>query len=425
LLQNGLHKAPFSDVPETATQKLALSSGIIVLIVFGFFRPLTLTMVGYGIGTLSAFEIFALGISFLLSILVFLNLHHLRIDRTMLLSILFCLYCAQSAIWGSRAFFVARAILPFIVFFAARIFITESKQIGVILIAMVIGYIVPIVTSTYDIISGRSIEMISYWTGIERFAGSFIGSHILGYAMLFFSFILCLLKWTRQVSGRLTRFGLLVLQLLAIFCLYKSYTRTALLGFIIFWAIYLWGANKKRLLLAVIACGLIAIMASQKVETIFWQTGHLIQEHDLNAASSGRLFIWSHNLKIFLDSTVLQKLFGHGLGSEGRKAAHFVAPLGASHNDYLSLLMNLGMTGLLIYLTLLASLLWDIYTCELDKSVKYLFLGILVSAGVMNFVSNAVIFRVELSQYFWLFMGFFYFAKERARAGQLSSTELG
>jgi O-antigen ligase len=198
-----------------------------------------------------------------------------------------------------------------------------------------------------------------------------------------------------------------------------------MVGFIVFWSIYLWGANKKRLFLAIIACGLIAIFASQKVETIFWQTGHLIKEHDLNAASSGRLTIWRHNLQIYLDSTILQKLFGHGLGSEGRKAAHFVAPFGASHNDYLSLLMLLGLIGLLIYLTLLASLLWDIYTCELDKRTKYLFLGIFASAAVMNFLSNAVIFRIELSQYFWLFMGFFYFAKEGAKAGKLSSTEPG
>jgi len=234
-----------------------------------------------------------------------------------------------------------------------------------------------------------------------------------------------LLNWARKPNGKLWRFGLLILHLLAIFCLYKSYTRTAILGFIVFWSIYLWGANKKRLFLAIIACGLITIFASQKVETIFWQTGHRIQEHDLNAASSGRLTIWKDNFQVFLDSTMLEKLFGHGLGAEGRKPGHFVVPVGASHNDYLSLLMLLGVIGLLIYLTLLAVLFWDIYTSELDKRTKYLFLGIFASAVVMNFVSNAVIFRIELSQYFWLFMGFFYFAKEGAEAGQLSSTELG
>ena len=248
-------------------------SAIIALIVFGFFRPLSLTMSYVEVFKLSLFSIFGIGISYMVLIPVFLNIRHLRLHRTILLSILFCLYCAISAIWGSNAIFIGRVTLPFVMFLAARIFITESKQISVILIAIVVGYLVPIAESTYGIISGQGIEMVSYWTGIERFAGSFRGSHTLAYAMLFFSITCCLLNWTRQFNGKLSRFGLLVFHLLAIFCLYKSYTRTAIVGFIIFWSIYLWGANKKRLFLAIIACGLIAIFASQKVETIFWQTG--------------------------------------------------------------------------------------------------------------------------------------------------------
>ena len=94
------------------------------------------------------------------------------------------------------------------------------------------------------------------------------------------------------------------------------------------------------------------------------------------------------------------------------------------HNNYLNLLMSLGVVGLLMYLTILASLFWDLFTCGLERKLRYFYLGLIVSVAIMNFFSNAVIFRVELSQYFWLFMGFFYFAKEKAEADRHSNTEL-
>jgi O-antigen ligase len=196
-------------------------------------------------------------------------------------------------------------------------------------------------------------------------------------------------------------------------------------GFIVFLSIYLWGTNKKRFFLVIIACGLVTIMASQKVENIFWQTGQHMQtgQHDLDAASSGRLTIWHHNIQIFLDSSIPQQIIGRGLGIEARKDIDSETDVWSSHNNFLNLLMSLGVIGLFIYLTLLAALLWDIYTCKLDKSAKYLFVGIVVSNIVMSFLSNAFILRLELSQYFWLFMGFFYFAKDRVGADQLSSTE--
>lgn len=425
MTQNRLHEVHFSGVPETPLQKVTLSIGIYVLVVFGFLRPITLIFEYVTVYTLSPFEIFGIVISYALLIPVILNFTKLRIDRTTLLVIIFCLYCAQSIIWGSKITDTARLILPFIMFFAARIFITDKKQIGIILIAMVIGYFMPLMLNMYDLISGQGLYRVNYWTGMERFEGSFTGPHAMAYAMLFFSFIFCLLIWIRQINRRLLKYGLFFFLFLSIYCLYKSFTRTAMFGFSIFWLIYFWGGTKKRFFLVMLVCILIAAINIQKIENIFWQTGGKAQigQHDLNAASSGRLTLWSHNLNVFLDSTTLQKLFGNGLGSEKRGSRPFKAAIWASHNDYLSLLMTLGIIGLLIYLSLLTSLFWEIYRCKLERGAKYLFAGIIISVAVMNFVSNAVIFRIELSQYFWLFMGFFYFAKEKEEIDYPDSAE--
>lgn len=396
--------------------------GFIILVVFAFLRPLTLTMVDVSIFTFSAFEIFGVAISYMMLIPILMNLRNFRLDRTTLLSILFCFYCIESILLGSDFTIVARVTLPFIVFFATRILITEPKQIHTILVALIIGYLMPIVTSTYMIIVGRGIEIVDYWTKITYFQGLYGGSHGLGYAMLFFSFIYCLQKQTCQLNGRLAKSGLLVIQLLAIFCLFKSYTRTAMVGFIIFWVIYLWGFNKKRFILAIIASVLLAIVASQQVKIIFLKTR--TDQFNLNDATSGRLTIWHHNIQLFLDSSIPQQILGRGLGNQSRKIIGDKSQVWSPHNNYLNLLMSLGVVGLLMYLTILASLFWDLFTCGLERKLRYFYLGLIVSVAIMNFFSNAVIFRVELSQYFWLFMGFFYFTKEKAEADRHSNTEL-
>lgn len=418
MLQNQIHTASFSRVPTTALKKSRLSISLIIFVIFAFFRPLTLVFTKIEIHGISAFEIFGAGISYMLLIPVLLNFRSLRIDRITLLSMYFCLYCVVSLLWGSDITIIARVTLPFIVFFATRIFITESKLIGLILLIIVIGYFIPIVVSTYNIISGQSVGMVSYWTNIQRFQGAFGKIHVLAYAMLFFMFVCCLFNRIYQPAGKLTQILLFVLQIFALFCLYKSYVRTVMVGFIIFWSIYLWGTNKKRLFLAIIACILIAGINYQKIEVIFWQIGqHGQTKLDLNAASSGRLYIWNHNIQLFFDSSIPQQLLGRGLGCESRMPVGSETAVWQPHNNYLNLLMSVGVVGLFIYLTLLAILLRDIYSCDLDRGNKYLFGGMVASIIVMNFLSNAVILRVELSQYFWLFMGFFYSLKEMARDG--------
>ena len=152
MTQNQLHTAPSSGLPETATQKSILSIGFIMLVVFGFFRPISLTIEFFTVFGLSPFEIFGVVISYMLLIPVLLYFRNLRLDRTILLSIFFCLYCAGSVLWGSDVTIFSRVTLPFIVLFVARIFITEPKQIHAILVALIISYMIPIVTSTFMII---------------------------------------------------------------------------------------------------------------------------------------------------------------------------------------------------------------------------------------------------------------------------------
>jgi hypothetical protein len=59
--------------------------------------------------------------------------------------------------------------------------------------------------------------------------------------------------------------------------------------------------------------------------------------------------------------------------------------------------------------------MYDIFLSAIDIKLRIIFIGVLFSVIVMNLVSNSYIVRVELAQYFWLFMGIFYALNDNLR----------
>ena len=110
----------------------------------------------------------------------------------------------------------------------------------------------------------------------------------------------------------------------------------------------------------------------------------------------------------YSDYSLAQKIGGVGLGGEGEKIIGGKILVEPSHNDYLTLFMTLGPIGLFLYLVIYLVLLRDIYFSNIPRLNKYWFLSVVISVLIMNFVSNGYVFRVELSQFFWLIMGIFY-----------------
>jgi len=237
--------------------------------------------------------------------------------------------------------------------------------------------------------------MVEYLNKLPRHAGAFSGSHVLAYIMLFFSFLYCLAQRTPQLKKAHFRFVISIFLLLSIYCLYQSHTRTALFGFVIFWFIYLWGKNKKIFFVSIVLAIFAGFIYLDNINSLIWKKA---QERDLTRATSGRTTFWMDNIELFFVSSLPRQLIGRGLGHDD----HFLF-----HNDYIALLMNLGVIGLFLYLFMLITLLWDIFLFN-DKKIKFLFGGILLSSAIMSFGSNAVFSRLELSQYFWLAMSLFY-----------------
>lgn len=388
----------------TASQQVALRGGFLVLIGFAILRPFSLMAYDVGAAGFNILEFMGIAVSYLLLIPFIMGLGQFQGNRIVFSSLLFCLYCAASVSWGSAVRNVAQVTLPFLLFFSARMFITQLNQMKALLTALVLAFLIPITVSTYNVSLGRSIEMVEWWNKLPRHAGAFSGSHTLAYAMLFYSFLYCILHRASPLKKALSKLGISFFLFLSVYCLYQSHTRTALIGFIVFWFVYLWGNNRKLFLVTIVLSILAGIIFQSHIKSLIWKT----QECNIDRATSGRTVLWKNNIQLFLfDSNLPQQLLGRGLGHEH---------LYAFHSDYLALLMNLGIIGLFLYLLLLVFLLWDIFLCR-DKKTRYLFGGILISTAIMNFGSNAVIFRIELSQYFWLIMGLFYWIRQTAQEG--------
>jgi O-antigen ligase len=311
--------------------------------------------------------------------------------------------CFVSIFWGGIIEWIARVVMPFLLLFIARTFLQNIQQIKIVIIALIYGYVIPIIFSSYSVFIAKNVDRVEYLTGISRSSGIYQGPHAFAYAMLIFSFIYCIYQQFKIEKKLYFKITINMILLLSILCLYSTYTRTAFVGFVIFWLILGYSKTNKLNFIILALGALIIIFSSQQLEKVFWKTG----QHDLNTASSGRLDLWVYNWNVYLDSNLFHKLVGYGIGNiEGVVDTQTI--VGSSHNDYLELLMAVGIIGLILYLLLLSSLTFDVIFSSIKLRLKYLFIAIIASTSIMNFLSNACVFRIEVAQLFWFFMGIFY-----------------
>ena len=333
--------------------------------------------------------------------------HKIKLDIISIMILVFCVYSVSSYAWGTKTEPLARLLLPFVTFFAVRTFADDYKKVRLLLILLLIGYIVPVFFSAALIYKDASVTIIDYYSGLARQKGVFAHVHSLGHAMVFFSYIYACFIGEERFKGKLFNFILHVAFVLSVFSLYKSYVRSAYVGFLSFWLIFFIGRNKRYflvLLLAIISYTLWDSVLSENFDTIFWKTS----SRDLNEASSGRIEIWNHNLKVFVDSPFYSKLLGNGIGSETSSFLLGKYRIRSSHNDWLELIMAIGVMGLVIYIGIIIVLVRDIISSEIELNKKWYFISVIFSTGISSLITNGYIFRFEMSQIFWLLMGTFY-----------------
>ena len=391
----------------TESKGVGLDISFYILVVFMLFRPLSLVFAQYKLFGLNILEYFSVVFSYFLIIPVLFHIRRIKLDIINLSIFLFCGYVLSSILWGSQSREIFRILLPFVLFFCSRILLYTSERIKIVLGATLVGFIYPILGSFYSILSGTAVEKLVWRTGIEKQGGIFSRIHPFSHAMLIFVFIYSFFITQLNRNKKLVKYSLAIIVAIAIYCIYKSHVRTVYLGLLVFCFNYLWHSNKKYFYVFVLGVLCVSLFNLPQVERIFWQSPRQDQK-TLDQASSGRVTTWQHNLTAYSDYSLAQKIGGVGLGGEGEKIIGGKILVEPSHNDYLTLFMTLGPIGLFLYLVIYLVLLRDIYFSNIPRLNKYWFLSVVISVLIMNFVSNGYVFRVELSQFFWLIMGIFY-----------------
>lgn len=381
--------------------------GFLIIITFIFLRPITLVFARYEFFGLNVLEYFSIIFSYFLIVPIFANIKKIRMDKINFLIIIFCAYVFLSFLWGSELSRIARMILPFAFLFYSRLFLISQKRINTLLAVAIVGYIYPILGSFYSIIMGFGREKLVYTAEFTKYGGLFKAIHPFAHALLIFVFLYIFFLNEVKINRTVIKYSLGLIVIISIYCIFQSHVRTVFLGAIIFFGIYFFVTNKKYFYLFACIISIYSVLNLPQVENIFWQTP-VKQERSLDKASTGRITTWEHNLNAFSEYSLEQKIGGIGLGGEGEKIIKGKILVEPSHNDYLTLLMTIGPAGLILYLMIYLVLLIDVFFSSISKVRKIWFISFLMSVIVMNFVSNAYISRVELSQYFWIIMGIFY-----------------
>jgi O-antigen ligase len=362
------------------------------------------------------YELFAIG---LFGVLMLSLIANSAVSKSLRLSLIDGLIVAFT-IWGiatSCIYYegvaigeVAKLLIPLLSYIAAKNVIQNTGQYRRLLLWMIVGFSVPTLMSGALILAGDpdSIQQIRYWTSLARWQGVYSGAHSLGHSMTLFLITLALYvsiegNGVRKPRVRLpTKVVFGFLAAVALYCLYMSAVRSALLGLLTFTVIFLYFNNRKALL-AVTAT--LVVVASLTVP--FWLPA-LLPEIDMRnrgievddmSLGSGRPRIWLNDITVFYERPIDEQLAGAGIGNRYQEDSEV-----RGHNDWLEMLTQTGIVGFLLFAALQFAILRRIL--RMEGKDKWAFFALFAAVSLMMLVSNAYAWRIQVSQLYYMILAF-------------------
>ena len=198
----------------------------------------------------------------------------------------------------------------------------------------------------------------------------------------------------------------------SLYCVLFSYSRGAYIAALA--GIMFISGIKKRVLLIPLIILLIfwqVILPRSVVERINMSR---TEEGDLENSSQLRVIMWQESIGAFQESPITGKGFN--------VTPHLGLALGDTHNMYVKVLVEQGIIGMIIFLSILWRSFknaWFLYKNSKDSILKGLGLGF-ATCVIVTMVTNIFGDRwtyIQLGAYFWVFLGLV------TRAGMLNETE--
>jgi O-antigen ligase len=268
-------------------------------------------------------------------------------------------------------------------------------------------------TSLIAVGSATALDHVNYWTQVPRWKGAYTGAHSFGHSMTLF-LITLVLFFTLQstgdtekhaISNRLENTLFALLGIVALYGLYMSHVRTAVLGLLTFLCIFSYAVNKKVFLIGAATLVLVAIATSS-----YWlmafnpefgaeERGVEVNVMDLG---SGRPNLWLNDIRVFAERPIDAKLAGAGIGN--RSGIGEAEGQVYGHNDWLELLTQTGLIGLALFATLQILIFRKIL--RMEGKEKNAFLALFVAVNLMMFVSNSYVWRIQVGHLYYMILAY-------------------
>ncbi len=313
---------------------------------------------------------------------------------------------------------LAKHMSPFLILFlSTALFRKPADWRRVMALFAVVG-VIPLMVSIYHLGTGQ-MSSVSL-AGLNRLLGGYENLHNHGHMMLLLTIIYGF--WYFILPRGWLRWAALGAAGAAALCLYLSFVRTPLLGLAIFAVLFPVFQRRWDLLGAVVAAGVVVVLSSETLTQRFVDLLLLLDVGnvavDRSRLGSGRMGIWTVSMQQYFQRPVMDLVLGAGLGGHWEMVQSYVDQFRSSrggtlgpHNDYLSLLYQLGPLSVLGYLWMQGSVL--VYAMRLRRLTTDPFIRTFSSMAaalsclvfVTNFVSNSFVERVTPAMILWSIAG--------------------
>lgn len=308
---------------------------------------------------------------------------------------------------------LARLVLPFLTYLAAKTVLRTTARYRKLLWLLLVGFSVPVVMSAGLIAAGYGVDRINYWTGIPRYMGAYSGPHNMGHNMTFLIMTIVLYLYVGRERGGEGAIGrwravfLGALALLALYCLYESAVRTAIVGLALFLSVPLFIYRRKLFVALGVAAIALAIPFSDTLQRHLYYETVMVEKSSADgvyAFASGRPRIWDHAWADFSALPLDRKIAGAGIGNSADKPWSDLRFTADAHNDFLQVLLETGVIGFVLFVTLQWLVLRAVL--RLEGIERYLFLAMFIAVTAMNFASNSYVARFGMAQMYYLVLSY-------------------
>lgn len=219
--------------------------------------------------------------------------------------------------------------------------------------------------------------------GEKYFVGFTVHQHTLASAACFTMCLilidLCLDK-EKNIKILIRHFIFLLPPIIAVL---QSSARTFLIpSFIVIVYIFLYKIDNRSIKILVLPIAVVVLkvllMNSNVFERMIGVTGS-----NSDTYTSGRTVFWMADIRAFMQSDIINKIFGHGFEYVQKINLKVTNSAIGAHNDYITLLLGVGIFGLLVYIAVLIGEIKNI--CTLKSIVKKIMLIVfLILPSIIN-----------------------------------------